>query len=303
MTIGRFAPSPTGPLHFGSLLAALASYLDARTRGGQWLVRMENIDPPREMPGASGIILRQLEQHGLQWDGEVLYQCTRMAAYEGVIEQLLASGLAYCCQCSRQRIQSLGGVYDSRCRLRSVARSGNAVRLIVPPGTQIGFDDLLQGPQLQDLNREQGDFVIHRRDGLPAYQLAVSVDDGFQGITHVIRGSDLLDSTGRQIFLLRTLGKALPVYGHIPVALNAGGQKLSKQNLAPSLDLHAPADNIRNALLWLGVARWEDLAGLSADEMLQWGVSHWNLAQLPRDLGAPAPGGYEQTLVDTRQNR
>lgn len=293
MTIGRFAPSPTGPLHFGSLLAALASYLDARARGGQWLVRMEDIDPPREMPGAASIILRQLEQHGLAWDGEVLYQSTRHGAYAGVIEQLLASGRAYCCECSRQRIQSLGGVYDGHCRYRNIARTGNAVRLLVPGGTELGFADLLQGPQLQNLNREQGDFVIHRRDGLPAYQLAVSVDDGFQSITHVIRGSDLLDSTGRQIFLLRTLGKAVPVYGHIPVALNADGQKLSKQNLAPSLDLHVPADNIRNALVWLGVARREDLAGLSVEEMLQWGVSHWSLAQVPRHLGAPAPSGYE----------
>ncbi|KJS05153.1 MAG: hypothetical protein VR73_12965 [Gammaproteobacteria bacterium BRH_c0] len=292
-SVGRFAPSPTGPLHFGSLLAALASYLDARARGGQWLVRMEDIDPPREMPGAAATILRQLEQHGLEWDGDVLFQSTRFAAYEAVIDQLLASGQAYCCSCSRQRIQSLGGVYDGHCRHRNMTRQGNGVRLMVPPATTIEFDDLFQGSQQQDLNRDQGDFVIHRRDGLPAYQLAVSVDDAFQGISHVIRGSDLLDSTGRQIFLLNTLGRKVPVYGHIPVALNAGGQKLSKQNLAPSLDTRDPADNLRTALLWLGVAREGDLAGLSVAQMLHWAVSQWDATQVPRHPGTAAPGVYQ----------
>lgn len=290
---GRFAPSPTGPLHFGSLSAALASYLHARARGGRWLVRMEDIDPPREIPGAAGVILRQLEQHGLGWDGEVLYQSARLEVYEAVVGQLLAAGLAYGCECSRQRIQSLGGVYDGHCCHRRIGRPGNALRLAVPAGTAIGFDDLFQGPQLQDLNREQGDFVIHRRDGLPAYQLAVSVDDAWQGITHVIRGSDLLDSTGRQIFLLNTLGQSVPAYGHIPVALNAVGQKLSKQNLAPSLDLHPPADNVCSALVWLGVARREELSGLNLEEMLQWGASHWAHSQVLSSMGAPAPG-FEQ---------
>lgn len=250
---GRFAPSPTGPLHLGSLVAALASYLDARAHGGQWLVRVEDIDPPREVPGAADTILRQLTDHGLAWDGPVLYQGRRMAIYRETVQRLLTAGQAYPCNCSRQRLQSLDGVYDGHCRYRGLEPAGCAVRLFVPDDTLIAFNDRLQGPQQQNLNLMSGDFVIWRRDGLPAYQLAVTLDDALQGITRVIRGSDLLESTGRQIFLMRLLGHEPPQYGHVPLVLNAEGQKLSKQNLAPSLDEHPPTDNLHRALDWLGV--------------------------------------------------
>ena len=299
---GRFAPSPTGPLHFGSLVAALASHLDARAQGGRWLVRMEDIDPPREVPGAAALILRQLERHGLAWDGEVLYQSSRFAAYDAIVADLLARGAAYPCACSRQRLQGLGGVYDGHCWGRTDLDPARcAVRLGVPPGSVIRFDDLFQGPQAQDLNREQGDFIIRRRDGLPAYQLAVTADDAFQGVTQVIRGSDLLDSTGRQILLFGLLGSPAPVYGHIPVAINRGGQKLSKQNLAPSLDRHPPAANLRRALAWLGI---DTPAGEGDPEaLLALAVGRWRRENIPAALARAAPAGDDEALVEPRQSR
>lgn len=293
---GRFAPSPTGPLHFGSLVAALASYLDARAQGGRWLVRMEDIDPPREVPGAAALILRQLERHGLAWDGEVLYQSSRFGAYQAVVTDLLARGEAYPCSCSRQRLQRLDGVYDGHCRGRTDLDPARcAVRLRVPPGTVVHFDDLFQGDQGQDLNREQGDFIIRRRDGLPAYQLAVTVDDAFQGVSHVIRGGDLLHSTGRQIFLFGRLGRPAPAYGHIPVAVNRGGQKLSKQNLAPSLDGHRPADNLRRALVWLGI----DTPPSDTDPtaLLAWAAGQWRRERIPAGLTRGAPAGDDQAVA------
>lgn len=290
--IGRFAPSPSGPLHFGSLVAALASCLDARAHGGQWLVRMEDIDPPREMPGAADTILRQLESHGLWWDGPVLYQSQRSDAYEAALARLLDSGLAYACCCTRQQVQSMGGIYNGHCAGLELPREGNALRLQVPPDTFLAFEDLFQGPQQQWLDREVGDFVIHRKDGLYAYQLAVSVDDGEQGITHVIRGSDLLDSTTRQLFVLDQLGLARPCYGHVPVALNAEGQKLSKQNRALSLANQLPGHNMERALDWLGLLLPGELRGAPVAELLAWGQAHWRRERVPRIMGQPAPPGY-----------
>lgn len=290
--IGRFAPSPSGPLHFGSLVAALASYLDARVHGGQWLVRMEDIDPPREMPGAADTILRQLEVHGLCWDGEVCYQSRRYDAYEAALSRLLDNGLAYACACSRQLVQAMGGVYRGHCAGKGLSRSGNALRLKVPVATEIAFDDLFQGPQQQRLDLAVGDFVIHRRDGLYAYQLAVCVDDGDQGITHVIRGSDLLDSTTRQLFLLDRLGLSRPCYGHVPVAVNPEGQKLSKQNQARSLAVHAPAHNLQVALGWLGLPVPAGLADAPVTDLLAWGVANWRRDRVPPVLNLPAPAEY-----------
>lgn len=290
--IGRFAPSPSGPLHFGSLVAALASYLDARAYGGQWLVRMEDIDPPREMPGAADTILCQLEAHGLLWDGTVLYQSQRSDAYEAALARLLSSGMAYACCCTRQQVQAMGGIYNGQCAGRGLPRSGNALRLRVPPSTYVAFDDLFQGPQQQWLDREVGDFVIHRKDGLYAYQLAVCVDDGEQGITHVIRGSDLLDSTTRQLFLLDQLGLPRPCYGHVPVALNPEGQKLSKQNLARSLAGQLPAHNLAVALGWLGLALPVELRGAPVADLLTWGVALWRRDGVPRVMSQAAPSGY-----------
>lgn len=285
--IGRFAPSPTGPLHFGSLVAALASYLDARAQQGKWLLRIEDIDPPREQPGATGAILRSLEAHHLQWDGDVLYQHSRHDAYREALQHLEQHGLSYRCTCSRQERQH-DAVYNGHCRtLDHPPGTLSAIRLDIQractachTGPLLQFDDLILGQQQQGLLLEAGDFVIHRKDGLFAYQLAVVVDDIHQQITHVIRGADLLDVTARQILLFRLLGAAAPAYGHVPLALNAQGQKLSKQNLAPALDDSLPSHNLFRALQFL---KQDPPAGLeqeSPPQLLAWAITHWDISAL-----------------------
>lgn len=260
--VGRFAPSPSGPLHFGSLVCALASYLDAKSRGGQWLVRIEDIDPPREQTGARDSILRTLAAHGLDWDGEVRRQSQRSSAYRECLEWLRQADLIYPCYCTRKRLAPLGGRYDGYCRRRPANRNGPAaLRLKVsdlPPqlchiDSQIEFHDRLCGLQGEDIEAISGDFVIHRKDGLFAYQLAVVVDDIDQGITDIVRGDDLLDTTARQIFLYRLLGHTPPSYAHIAVIKDQHGNKLSKQNHAPAVDDSAAPRNIERALAALNI--------------------------------------------------
>jgi len=258
MVTGRFAPSPTGPLHFGSLVAALASWLDARAANGRWLVRMEDLDRPRVQPGAADEILRALERLGLDWDGEVTYQSGRTAAYREALERLSAH--TYWCGCTRREIadSSLGlasdgaAIYPGTCR-RGLppGKSPRALRLRVD-ASQIAFVDRVQGRREQVLSRDVGDFVLYRADGQFAYQLAVIVDDAAQGVTDVVRGADLIDSTARQIFLQRLLGLPTPHYLHVPVAVNAAGEKLSKQSGAEPLDLSRPEQALRRALAFLG---------------------------------------------------
>ena len=289
---GRFAPSPTGPLHFGSLITALVSYFHARQQGGRWLVRMEDLDPPREMPGAATLILKQLERHGFDWDGEVMYQNTRQRRYQEILADLLASGAAYYCTCSRKDIQAMGGRYDGRCRLSRNKEPGHgAIRLQVPESDQVSYDDIFQGRQCHYPGREMGDYVIRRRDGLYAYQLAVVVDDMDQGISHVLRGMDLQDATPRQILLFKHLGAAVPVYGHIPIAINKFRQKLSKQNHAASLDLRRPAENLKSALRWLGVAEIPDTE--QPEALIRHGLHHWQSEYLQGKESLPSPVEYE----------
>jgi glutamyl-Q tRNA(Asp) synthetase len=253
MYIGRFAPSPTGPLHLGSLIAAAASWLDARAAGGRWLVRIEDLDRPRCVPGAADAILRALDRLGLHWDGEVLYQSRRLAQYRAALEQL--APLTYWCGCTRREIadSSLGlaadgaHIYPGTCRAGSTRRRAMRVRTSMEA---IGFTDRLQGRCEQLLERDIGDFVLYRADGLFAYQLAVVVDDAAQGVTDVVRGADLLDSTARQIYLQRQLGLPTPRYLHVPVALDAAGEKLSKQLGAAPIEADAGA--LRRALGFLG---------------------------------------------------
>jgi glutamyl-Q tRNA(Asp) synthetase len=288
-SIGRFAPSPTGPLHFGSLVSALASFLDARQRKGKWLVRMEDIDPPREVAGASDQILKQLDSHGLSWDGPVLYQSTRLDSYRAALETLVKSGLVYHCQCNRRRIVSLDGIYDGQCRDLKLPKDGQAARLRVD-SSNIYFRDQITGDARQNLHKEVGDFVLQRRDELYSYQLAVVIDDEYQGITHIMRGSDLHDSTARQIYLQRCLGYGQPEYAHLPLALNTDGQKLSKQNLAASLVEGNEASNLWAALDWLQQSPPKELQQQSIDRILQWGIDNWSLnilAQNPEDMLAP----------------
>lgn len=279
--IGRFAPSPSGPLHFGSLIAALASFLDARANHGQWLLRMEDLDPGREPPQAAGQILEALEAFGLHWDGPVLYQSSRLAAYRDALHQLQQQGLIYACDCTRQQIQALGGVYDNRCRNRKDVPQDCALRVRVADRT-IQFVDAIQGSTQQHLLRECGDFVLLRKDGLFAYQLAVVVDDAFQNISWVVRGSDLLDSTPRQIFLQQCLGLATPHYAHFPVAVNEDKQKLSKQHFAAPLDHTTPLPALLRALSFLGQPMSEALAEGDIASVLQWAIAHWDIQAVPK---------------------
>ena len=289
---GRFAPSPTGPLHFGSLVAALASYCDARAAGGQWLLRIEDVDPPRSRPGAESAILSTLERYGFAWDGEVTRQSERTDGYAAALERLRANAGTYECACSRRELESaavgpgVDRVYPGTCRNGIPAdrcdRPQRAWRVRVG-GVIIEFDDRLQGPQAQDLAREVGDFVVRRADGLYAYQLAVVVDDALQAITHVVRGADLLGSTPRQIFLQRRLGSSPLSYLHVPVAAGAAGEKLSKQTgAAPLPDDPLPA--LVAAWLFLGQRPPEESSGpASPVDFWPWAIAAWDPARLPRD--------------------
>ena len=278
---GRFAPSPTGPLHFGSLIAALASFLDARSQGGEWLVRMEDLDPPREVPGAADDILRTLEGFGLHWDGEVVYQSRRADAYEAARGELAARGALYACACTRKEILRTarpgryGPVYAGTCREGlPEGRKARSLRVRVD-GARVAYTDLLLGDFTEDLATEVGDFIVRRADGLTSYQLAVVVDDAWQGVTHVVRGGDLLGSTARQIHLQGLLGLPRPAYLHLPVATDADGAKLSKQTGAAPVDLARAPRWLVAALQFLGQDTPTDLAGSGVEEILAWAIRHW----------------------------
>lgn len=258
--IGRFAPSPTGPLHQGSLVAAMASYLDARSHGGHWLVRIEDIDETRTVPGCAGSILHVLRTLGMQWDGEVVWQSRRKDLYQNAFQKL--STHIYPCGCTRREIadSQIGiapdgaAIYPGTCRNGLASeKSPRTYRLRVPevPDDYIQFDDRWLGTIAQHLATEAGDFVLKRADGFWAYQLAVVVDDDQQGITHIVRGADLLDSTPRQIFLQQLLGVFTPAYLHVPVVANAAGEKLSKQTGARAIDFSAPLQELSNAARFL----------------------------------------------------
>jgi glutamyl-Q tRNA(Asp) synthetase len=247
---GRFAPSPTGPLHFGSLVAALGSWLLARNAGGEWLVRVEDIDPPREVPGAADDQLRTLTAFGLQSDAPVVRQAERGALYQSALDQLLAQGDAFVCHCSRSTLATHGGIH--RACEPGACRWDPAVRLRVPDGAVVRFVDAIQGVVVQDVAREVGDVVLRRADGLWAYQLAVVVDDAAQGITDVVRGADLLDSTPRQILLQRALGLPTPRYAHLPLVVDGEGRKLSKSLAALPVDGGDPLPALRAAWVALG---------------------------------------------------
>jgi glutamyl-Q tRNA(Asp) synthetase len=300
---GRFAPSPTGSLHFGSLVAAVGSYLDAKHHHGTWLVRMEDLDTPRCMSGAADDILRTLAAFGLHSDEPVLYQSQRTAAYEAALHQLQTLGALYPCCCTRKEITDSalhgidGQIYPSTCRngipegregrawrvrtdclcrhsrLRRNDETPNAVGVI-------SFEDVLQGHTSQHLENEIGDFVVKRADGLFAYQLAVVADDAFQGITHIVRGADLLHSTPRQIYLQRLLGLPTPHYMHLPIAVNAQGEKLSKQTLAQAISTDCVAATLISVLEFLQQQPPVELRDGSVEEILNWAVMNWRLEQL-----------------------
>jgi len=285
---GRFAPSPTGPLHFGSLVAAVGSYLDAKAHGGEWLVRMEDLDTPRCVPGAADEILHTLEAFGMHSDGPVLYQSTRTEAYRAALEQLRAIGVVYACSCTRREVADSavsgidGYVYPGTCR--NGLPPGKTARAwrVNTRGAHTSFEDRLQGRCVQNIEDEIGDFVLLRADGLYAYQIAVVVDDAEQKITDVVRGADLIDSTPRQIFLQRLLGLPTPRYAHLPVAVNAQGEKLSKQTRASAVDTRNPALEIVKALQFLGFEVPDSLNRARVQDVWEWGFENFDLACVSR---------------------
>jgi len=292
---GRFAPSPTGPLHFGSLVAAVGSFLDARTRGGEWLVRMEDLDPPRVAAGAAEGILRTLEAFGLDWDGHVLRQSARNDAYHCALHRLRGLRLVYPCACSRREIADSaiagteGPVYPGTCRSGMASGRGARALRLATSGAVIAFEDALQGRITCMLEQESGDFVLYRCDGVYAYQLAVVVDDAEQGITDVVRGADLLASTPRQIYIQQLLGLPPPRYAHLPVAVDARGEKLSKQTLALPVDAAQPLPALMAALSFLGQQPPRGLERATVKELWAWVIENWRLDRVPRVMAAPAP--------------
>lgn len=284
--IGRFAPSPTGPLHFGSLLAALASYLDAKSHNGKWLIRIEDLDPPREMAHAKQRILEALDAYQLYSDDPVVFQSERSALYQTALDQLISQQRVFACTCSRKQLNAVNGIHFGNCHSNLTDCHSNLTNSATPFAWRFDcqfaqdaehayFNDALQGHFQQSLQHDIGDFVVKRKDLLWAYQLAMVVDDFEQGVTHVVRGIDLIDSTLRQNMLQQALNYPQPKYAHIPVACASNGQKLSKQNLAPALDIQHPAQNIWRALSWLGQKPPKKLQLSSVKELLLWGIEHW----------------------------
>lgn len=293
---GRFAPSPSGPLHFGSMIAAIGSYCDARAHGGDWQIRIDDIDTPRVVRGSADEILRTLEAFALDWDGHPIYESRNMDAYHNALHALRANASVFACSCSRKEIAKSGitglegPIYPGTCRngLRP-GRAGRSLRLRVDNDTVIEFEDALQGPISQDLSAAIGDFVVYRADGIFSYHLACVVGDAHQGITHVVRGADLIDSTPRQIHLQRLLGLPTPAYLHLPVATNDRGEKLSKQTRAAPVDPARAAATIHAVLRFLGQQPPQELVHWSAAHAIQWAVGAWRRENIPHRSAIEIP--------------
>ncbi|MGH8629635.1 MAG: tRNA glutamyl-Q(34) synthetase GluQRS [Burkholderiales bacterium] len=284
---GRFAPTPSGPLHFGSMVAAIASWCDARAHGGVWQLRIDDLDPPRTAPGAIDSILRCLEAFALEWDGEVVYQSRRSDAYHVALHRLREAMRVFACGCSRREIFEVAGdvagtsVYPGTCRNGlPPGRAARAQRLRVED-VAVGFDDLLQGRIEQQLATRVGDFVLYRAEHVYSYHLACVVDDAEEGVTCVVRGADLIDSTPRQIYLQRLLGLPTPQYLHLPIAVDPSGQKLSKQTLAHPVDPANAAPVIHAVLRFLGQRPAPELGRAAPSDALRWAMSNWSRKQLP----------------------
>lgn len=289
--IGRFAPSPTGLLHIGSLLTAVASYADAKAHQGLWLLRIEDLDPPREMAGASQHILHTLEHFGFEWDKEVVYQSQRHQLYQTALDQLRTQGLVYPCYCSRKTWQEAatmgidGPVYNGFCRPNTKQQAPITTQKTPAWRIQVNhhdmvFHDRIVGTYQQNLQRDIGDFVLLRADGFWAYQLAVVVDDAAQGITHIVRGQDLLVSTPRQIYLQQQLQLPQPSYAHLPLLVNQHGQKWSKQTLAPALNLHQREQLLRQVLAYLNLPPAPEVN--RPQDLLLWAIQNWHIQQVPK---------------------
>ncbi|MBV1905614.1 MAG: tRNA glutamyl-Q(34) synthetase GluQRS [Pseudomonadales bacterium] len=285
---GRFAPTPSGPLHQGSLLTALASYLDARANKGNWLVRVDDLDTPRNQPGATDLILSSLERHGLLWDGEILYQSSRIDAYQTALSKLIETQRVFFCNCSRKLLQGTS-IYPGTCRKNTIpafenlalnTKNSGALRIQVKHA-DIHLNDLIQGHSKCTLRQDGGDFIVFRRDGIYSYHLCTVIDDSYQGISHVIRGADLLESTAQQIYLSQLMGISPPIYAHIPVIIDDRGHKLSKHSQPQSIDDSPPVDNLFDCLVRLGQNPPMHLQYQSVTSVLQWGVDNWQINLIP----------------------
>ena len=279
--IGRFAPSPSGHLHFGSLIAAVGSYLQAKSQQGKWLVRIEDIDPPREQPGAADAILRTLERYHLFWDDEVVYQSQRTTRYEEILSELFNQQQVYYCHCTRAQIQAAGGFYPSTCRDLHITENHAAIRLKVDSGCS-HFEDQILGPIQVDCNLAQEDFILKRRDGLFAYNLAVVIDDHDAGITEIVRGADLLEPTVRQITFFETLGWSVPQWMHLPLAIQSNGLKLSKQNHAPAIDDLPINETLIQVLQFLRQPLPQAAANMTPEQLLEHAMNHWDINLIPK---------------------
>jgi len=287
--VGRFAPSPTGPLHFGSLVAAVASYCDSRANNGKWLLRMEDLDKPREVKGAADNILQTLEAFGFEWNDEVMYQSQRDKYYTEALNVLQNKQLIYPCTCTRKEIADSsnsigidGAIYPKTCLKHALKPNIHAAYRVMVFDKNITFFDAIQGEVTQNLARDVGDFILKRADGLFAYQLAVVVDDAAQGVTHVVRGADLLDSTPRQIYLQQLLGFATPGYAHIPIAVNVADEKLSKQTLAQPISMRLPEHQLFEALSFLGQRPPPELKSATLTEIWRCAIANWDLLKIPK---------------------
>lgn len=284
--IGRFAPSPSGPLHFGSLIAALGSYLQAKSQQGKWLVRIEDIDPPREIVGASDDILATLTAYGLIWDDKVVYQSQQSAYYEQALALFEQKKLSYACACTRKIIKQQGGLYQGNCRDKNLNSDNNALRInvsrLAKPITC--FYDQLQGDIILDKYQADEDFIIKRKDALYAYNLAVVIDDIHQGISEVVRGADLLPTTGKQISLYQLLDKKPPTYTHLPLATTSPGVKLSKQNHALAIDKKNPIPTLLQALAFLGHQPPDLIDKSTCKNILNWAIKNWCLSKVPKQI-------------------
>ena len=280
---GRFAPSPSGPLHFGSLIAAVGSFLDAKANQGKWLVRIEDIDTTRVVNGASDDILHTLEAYGLHWDESVIYQTQRHKQYQAIVDELISQNLVYACHCTRKEIKAIGGIYQGHCRHKNHSLSDSALRLTQQFATS-NYDDLIQGEIHVDSQLAQEDYLIKRSDGLFAYQLVVVVDDIAQGISHVVRGADLLEPTARQLSLFKQLNQPAPQYAHLPLAVAKPGFKLSKQNYAPAISKKDPKPALFDALRFLGLQPEASILSLSIEQMLEWAIKTYRMELVPKSL-------------------
>lgn len=285
--VGRFAPSPSGPLHLGSMLAALASYLDAKAAGGQWLVRIDDIDTPRNVDGAEEVILRTLEAHGLYWDGALTRQSERLDQYEAALAELAQKGLLFWCSCSRKSLR--GNIYPGKCRQHTAHREDCAIRLRTPPG-EVRWQERSGQAHSENVEKTVGDYVLKRRDGIFSYQLCVVVDDADSGINHIVRGDDLRITTGRQIQLTRLLGYPEATYLHIPTINSRSGHKLSKQTFAPGVDTQNPNQTLTTLMQLLGLVTPTNALHLSIEELLRIAIEQWRLVA--------TEGRYQPTAIE-----